>query len=77
MSDPVKFTIAELTEEAENLGELDVEVLETMEELGINLARLDQGYPNIMFAVLAWLRMRRAEPGLSWADAKPRIRISS
>jgi hypothetical protein len=74
---PVAVTFDEFADMIDTL-DLDVEELETFQALGIELASLAEGrYPNVLFAALVWVKMRRdGQPELSWEEARRHIRIS-
>lgn len=75
---PAKLTatIEDLVELLDTV-ELDFEEMQTFDELGVDLsAAADGQYPWTMLAALVWVKARReGHPGISWADARSRIRL--
>lgn len=71
------FSFDEITEQLNGL-ELDVEELDAFSSAGVELAELGTtGIPNVLFALLVWVRLRReGQPELSWEDARRTIRVS-
>lgn len=71
------FSFDEITEQLNGL-ELDVEELDAFSSAGVELAELGTtGIPNVLFALLVWVRLRReGQPDLSWEDARRTIRVS-
>lgn len=67
----------EITSQLETL-ELDVEELEAFSSAGVELAELGTtGVPNVLFALLVWIRVRRdGQPDLTWEEARRTIRVS-